>query len=190
MVLPGDDVVPHPTVQTTHAITIDAPPEDLWPWLVQMGWHQGEWYTPRWVDRILFPANWPAVDDIIPELQDRQVGDFIPDGGPETECGFIIEALEPDQYLVLHSTSHLPPSWRQRLGATLDWTWSFHLSGIDGRTRLVFRVRGVVSPAWVRAVYQGLIVPADFVMAGQMMRGLRQRAESVAGTARVPVGVG
>ena len=39
---------------TNHAITIDAPPEDVWPWMVQMGWGRGGWYTARWVDRLLF----------------------------------------------------------------------------------------------------------------------------------------
>jgi hypothetical protein len=39
--LPGDDIVPNPQVVTNHATTIDAPPEAVWPWLVQMGWHRG-----------------------------------------------------------------------------------------------------------------------------------------------------
>ena len=45
MTLPRDDIVPDPQVVTNHAITIDAPPESGWPWLVQMGWHRAGWYT-------------------------------------------------------------------------------------------------------------------------------------------------
>ena len=56
--IPGDDIVAKPQVVTNHAITIDAPPESVWPWLAQMGWHRAGWYTARWVDRRLFPANW------------------------------------------------------------------------------------------------------------------------------------
>jgi hypothetical protein len=57
MTLPGDDIVPNPQVVTNHAITIDADPEAVWPWLVQMGWHRAGWYTARWVDKLLFRAN-------------------------------------------------------------------------------------------------------------------------------------
>lgn len=59
------------------AITIDAPPEDVWPWVVQMGWGRGGWYTARWVDRLLFPANEPSATTVLPELQDLEVGDFV-----------------------------------------------------------------------------------------------------------------
>ena len=45
---------------TNHAVTIDADPADVCPWLTQMGWHRGRSYTDRWVDRLLFPANWPS----------------------------------------------------------------------------------------------------------------------------------
>ncbi len=45
--LPGDGLVAAPDVQTDHAVTIDAPPSDVWPWLVQMGWGRGGWYTAR-----------------------------------------------------------------------------------------------------------------------------------------------
>src|SRR5439155_20940384 len=43
--LPGDDLVPHPMLETTHAISIHASPADIWPWLVQMGYNRGWWYT-------------------------------------------------------------------------------------------------------------------------------------------------
>jgi hypothetical protein len=102
--LPGDDLVPDPQVITDHAITIDCPPDDVWPWLVQMGWHRGGWYTARWVDRLLFPANWPSANRIIPDLQEIHLGDFISDGPPETQCGMIVEHLDPGHALALRST--------------------------------------------------------------------------------------
>src|SRR5947207_7291202 len=58
-VLPGDEIVRDPQVVTNHAITIAAPPRDVWPWLVQMGWGRAGFYTARWVDRLLFPNNGP-----------------------------------------------------------------------------------------------------------------------------------
>jgi hypothetical protein len=89
--LPGDELVDHPTVVTNHAVTIPAPPDRVWPWLVQMGWHRGGWYTARWVDWLLFPANWPSATELVPELQrPLAVGDRIPDGPPDT-AWFVVE---------------------------------------------------------------------------------------------------
>ena len=38
MPLPGDELVPTANAAATYAITIDAPPKKIWPWLVQMGY--------------------------------------------------------------------------------------------------------------------------------------------------------
>ena len=92
--LPGDELVDRPTVVTNHAVTIPAPPARVWPWLVQTGWHRGGWYTARWVDRLLFPANRPSATRLIPELQrPLRVGDRIPDGPPGT-AWFAVEHVD------------------------------------------------------------------------------------------------
>jgi hypothetical protein len=175
--LPGDELVDHPTMLTNHAITIAAPPARVWPWLVQMGWHRGGWYTARWVDRLLFPANWPSATRLVPELQHPlQVGDHIPDGPPGT-AWFVVEHVDAPRLLVLHSTTHLPAAWRERLGASIDWAWTFTLAEIGDRgTRLLLRVRGRTRPWWLTAAYVGVLVPADYVMATSMLRGIRRRA--------------
>jgi hypothetical protein len=175
--LPGDDLVAAPHVITNHAITIAAPPPDVWPWLVQMGWGRGGWYTARWVDRLLFPANGPSADRIVKSLQDLRVGDFVPDGPPAAACGFAVEVLEPNRALVLHSTSHLPSRWRDR--AAVDWSWAFVLTPVDGarRTRFLFRSRWTTRPWWLTTLGQFVVVPADFVMSRGMLRGVKRRAE-------------
>jgi hypothetical protein len=178
--LPGDDLVPRPDVVTDHAITIDTAPDRVWPWLVQMGWGRGGWYTPRWVDRFLFPANGPSAPRVEPTLQHLAVGDFVPDGPPETECGFHVCVLEPERALVLRSTSHLPTSWRDH--AELDWSWAFVLTPLgDGeRTRFHFRSRWTTSPWWFTAAGWLGVVPADYYMSRGMLRGVKERAEGVA----------
>jgi hypothetical protein len=183
--LPGDGIVEDPEVVTDHAITIDAPPAAVWPWLVQMGWGRGGWYTARWVDRLLFPANAASADRILPELQDIDVGTFIPDGPPHTECGLIVEQIEPERALVLHSNSHLPKSWREH--ATLDWSWAFVLTPLDDgrRTRFHFRSRWTTSPWWLTVGGRLGIVPADFIMSRDMLRGVKQRAERTSSVPRV-----
>ena len=176
--LPGDGAVRHPQMVTDHAITIAAPPEAVWPWLTQMGWHRGGFYTPLWVDRLLFPANRPSLDVLDPGLvRDLAAGDTIPDGPPGT-AWYVVEEARPPGTLVLHSTTHMPPSWRERFGAAIDWTWSFHLTALPGgRTRLHVRMRGRAAPWWLAAAYLAAIVPADSVMATSMLRGLKRRAE-------------
>ena len=176
--MPGDDLVDRADFQTTHAITIDAPPDAVWPWLVQMGWGRAQWYTARWVDRLLFPNNGPGAEVIVPELQHLAVGDRVLDGPPEANCVFVVDAIEPDRHLVLHSTEHLPPGWAERYDASIDFTWAFALDGLgDGRSRFLFRSRCRLEPWWVRAFYVGLMVLADFVTARQMLRGVKRRAE-------------
>ena len=177
-VLPGDALCRDPQATTTHAITIDAPPRRVWPWLVQMGWGRGQWYTSRWVDRLLFPDNEPSAERLIPAWQDVAIGDRILDGPPDAHCAFVVADLAPNQHLLLHSREHLPPEWADKYGASIDWTWAFVLDHLpDDRTRLVIRSRLHLEPRWVEAFYLAVILPADFVMARQMLRGVKHRAE-------------
>lgn len=176
--LPGDDLVSCPQTVATHARTIEVPPDAVWPWLMQVGWHRGGWYTPRWVDVLLFPDNEPSASRLLENHQNLAVGDFIPDGPPTTECGFVVREVEPGRSLVLHSTTHLPLAWRRR-GRRVTWTWAFVLSPVaDGTaTRLVFRWRARTHPWWLTAGTHAFIVPSDFVMSRGMLRGLARRVE-------------
>jgi len=176
--LPGDELVNRPTFVTNHAAHLPAPPEDVWPWLTQLGWHRGGWYTPRWVDRVLFPGNWPSADHLDPTLvRDLRPGDTIPDGPPGT-AEFVVERVEAPRVLVLRSTTHLPPGWDETLGATLDWVWTFALDADNGGTRMLVRNRGNLHPRLLDYAYRTLITPADHVMTSGMLRGLAERVSA------------
>jgi hypothetical protein len=67
----------------------------------------------------------------------------------EARCSFAVTELEPDHHLVLHSEDHLPPGWKERFGAWIDWTWAFVLDDIgSGQTRFIFRSRERAGPGW------------------------------------------
>ena len=180
-VLPTDDLVPDPMVVTNHAITIRGGAEDVWPWLVQVGWHRAGWYTYRWVDRLLFPENRPSADEILPELQGLSVGEHIPDGAPDRECYFVVERMDRPSLLLLHSRSHLPP-WPQ--DAWLDWIWTYVLEDRDDEVRVLLRTRASLGPAWLAAVYRASLW-TDFVMARSHLQGIKSRVESHAGVQRI-----
>jgi hypothetical protein len=148
----------------------------VWPWLTQVGWHRGGWYTPRWVDRLLFPDNWPSATSLDPDLvRDLEPGDTVPDG-PSGTAHFVVERADAPHLLVLHSRTHLPPGWAERYGASLDWVWTFALDPLgQNRTRMLVRNRGRVLPGWLDLAYRALIVPADHVMTRGMFRGLGER---------------
>jgi hypothetical protein len=176
--LPGDELVGSPRIVTDHAIDIAAEPEEVWPWLAQLGWHLGGYYTPEWVDRLLFPGNWPSLDRLDPALvRDLRAGDLIPDGPPGTAF-YRVAIAERPHVLVLHSTTHVPQGWK-RHGATIDWTWCFSLSRpAPRRTRVRVRLRGRTAPWWLTTLYLAAIAPADYVMAMSMLRGLKRRVEA------------
>jgi hypothetical protein len=79
--LPGDEIVANAMWQSTRAITIAARSEEVWPWIVQIGFpsHRAGWCTPHWLDRLTFGIRQRSADRIVPELQQLAVGDRVPD---------------------------------------------------------------------------------------------------------------
>lgn len=174
--LPGDDLIADASFVTNHATTLPGPPARVWPWMTQVGWHRAGWYTPRWVDRLLFPDNWPSARWLDPQfVRDLRPGDTIPDGPPGTARFVVVQADSPN-LLVLRSTTHLPPGWDDLFGASLDWIWTFAFDSTSGGgTRMLVRNRGRIRPRWLDLAYVAAITPADHVMTRGMFRGLRER---------------
>jgi hypothetical protein len=192
--LPGDEVVPGAPVSDTRGITIDAPPAEVWPWLVQMGFGRAGWYSYDALD-----MKGSSADAILPDLQALAVGDVVPahPGG-----GFEVRVLDPGHALVLYLDDRLVRSQAAMVAGGTDRTpanlqaggalmgaaqpsefnasWAFVLEPVgDGQTRLVERLRirftGGDRP-WTRATlpWMGFGV---FLMVRRQLLGIRDRVE-------------
>jgi hypothetical protein len=187
--LPGDDLIAAPVWQTTHAITIQASAEEIWPWLVQMGITRGGWYLSQRLDRVVWRIDNPSVASVVPELQELTVGDIVPDSVDGT-AHFRVASIDPARALVLHSHRHprtgvWPDVTADDPGLYLDFSWAFVLRAVDARTtRLLLRTRAVVldgkrpAPRWLQ-LFLPLADLADFIYTRQMLRGIRRRVERV-----------
>ena len=201
MPLPGDDLVPTPLVQSTHAVTIKAPPQRVWPWLVQIGQGRAGFYSDSrfwdrcvdWYYRLLSreqPGKAPVgyhvetSERIVAEWQNPRVGDIIADGPPGTAC-YVVRRVEPNKELVLFTDTHLryllPARLRDnpRLGAFGDLSDSYLLIEAEsGKTRLVRRMRMTCGPWPFRVLAVPIVLLwGDAVTARNFMRGVKRRAE-------------
>jgi hypothetical protein len=164
-VMAGDTLLPDSTFSYTMGVTINAPPEDVWPWLVQIGYQRGGLYSYDWLDRLFGYLDRPSATHILPEFQHLAVGDRIPLGrGPS----WPVAVVEPNRALVLDM---------RNMGG-LDWVWQFGLYKIDERrTRLASRSRVRTKTVWARLLTY-VIEPAGFLMTRRMLLGLEERAEA------------
>jgi hypothetical protein len=157
--LPGDELVTRPTFNATRAITIAAPPEEGWPWLVQVGVTRAGWYSYDFLDNFMRPS----ADRIIPELQNLAPGDVM-GMSPDGKHGIKVHALDPPHSMI----------W-----ATLpDTTWVWQLdANSDGSTRLLTRVRSRYRWLSPSIAFSMLLEFADIWMMRKMLLNLRERAE-------------
>ena len=103
------------------AVTVNAPPEDIWPWLVQIGYQRGGLYSYDWLDRLFGFLDRPSATRILPEFQQLAVGDTVPWGSTGTEL--TVEVLEPLRALALSYE-----------GRGFVWVWQFGLYPLDRAT--------------------------------------------------------
>ena len=162
----GDGLLPDWTYSGTTAIVVDAPPEQIWPWLVQIGYQRGGLYSYDWLDRLFGYLDRPSATRILPECQQLAVGDHIPLGrGPS----WPVAVVEPNSALVLDM---------RNMGG-LDWVWQFGLYRIETtRTLLVSRSRVRARSVWARLLTHA-IEPAGFLMTRRMLLGLKERSEGL-----------
>ncbi|MCW2535287.1 MAG: hypothetical protein JWQ26_986 [Modestobacter sp.] len=160
--MPGDDLFPLAQYRSTRAITIAAPPDEVWPWLVQVGCLRAGWYS----DDLLDDLARPSAREVVPALQDLQVGMWLPMAPtPSATSSFVVDSFEAQRWVL----------WR-----TPSSSWAWRLVALpDGGTRLVTRLHAVYD--WHRAstaLWAPLMEFGDFPMMRRMLRGIRQRAEA------------
>jgi hypothetical protein len=173
--LPGDDILSQSRFQRTHAVTIEAPPSQVWPWLVQMGARRAGWYSFDLLDN----GGVPSAERIVPELQKLAVGDLIP-ALPRGDGAFAVLRLEPERLLVLGDPALLPGATRQG-GPPQSTTWAFRLEPIGANaTRLTVRVRAAYARSVRMAVMAPLLGTAHEIMERRQLHNLRRRAEGAA----------
>ena len=185
--LPGDELVTRPRMQSTRAITIQAPLAAVWPWLLQFGLKRGGWYSYDFLEAMAGAAGF--VDGhstwrIIPELQKLKVGDKLwmhPRILPLT-----VAALEPERALVFHTRVDLETKAFFELGDKMpaqyvDSNWVFFLERSAKTTRLLVRSRLDYNPSFMNTVaWRVFTDPISFVMERRMLLGIKKRAEWLA----------
>jgi hypothetical protein len=170
-VMAGDSFIVNPTHSATHAITIDAPPEDIWPWLLQMGYKRGGLYSYDWLDRLFGILDRPSSNRVLPDFQYLDVGDKIL-LGPGEKQKLTVVALEPCRALVLSYKEH-----------GFDWVWQFGLYPLGkDQTRLVTRGTERVANTVGSWLFMRVMEPAAFIMTRRMLVGLKQHAQALRAT--------
>jgi len=173
--MPGDHLVPRPISRATRAVTIEAPPDKVWPWLVQIGQDRAAFYSYTWLENLM-GVNYHNADRVHPEWQDLGQGGFVrfvPRGhlfglskeGPGSS-GWSVPLFEPGRAM------NLQPGWGTFLLEPLA----------DGRTRLIIRTLGApVSPV-ARPLFFFGVDAIHYMMEKRMMVELKRLAEGRSGT--------
>lgn len=171
--LPGDEYVPSPKLSYTRAITINASPAAVWPWLVQMGQGRGGLYSYDSLENLV-GCDIHSADRIIPEYQHLKVGDHVLFGPEEKKFpGQVVAEIQPERVIIMFG---LDPVKRQ---AEKSATWVFFVDvQADGTTRLLVRARNGYAPGLANHILWHITEPLTFVMERKMLRGIKARVEN------------
>ncbi len=169
--MPGDEVVPRAQFNATRAVTVNAPPEQVWPWIVQLGYRRAGFYTYDLIDN----AGQRSAERILEEFQHPAAGDSMPMFKElhGLAIAYTVAAFETNQWMVwIH---------RPQASEEPDSTWTWRLTPLPGGgTRLVTRMKQ--DYRWETpqlAFFNFLLMEmGDFAMERRMLKGIQRRAES------------
>lgn len=183
---PGADLVPGGTRGATMAITIDASPARVWPWLAQMGYGRAGWYSWDKLDNF----GQPSSEELHPEWQEIHLGDFLAPEQGVTSRAWEVAALEPERFLGLRASFDLRNArWFDPNGPRPRWStlslWGFLLEPLPGnRTRLIVSGYWALRPKWLQPLMSVLFLePEHWIMQTRQFANLKRLAEGTAGTA-------
>jgi hypothetical protein len=162
--LPGDDLLPAAEYHATRAIDIDAPPDAVWPWLVQVGCLRAGFYSNDLLDNLAHPS----AREVLPALQHLEVGQWVSmTPTPTAETAFKVDDFVVNRWLL----------WRK---PDSTWVWALTQQP-NGGTRLVTRVRARYEWAKPMAALLSVLLMelGDFAMMRRMLLGIKERAETV-----------
>lgn len=160
--LPGDELLADPDGSSTRAITVNAPPAAIWPWLVQIGpAPRGGAYTYDWIENLL-GLDMHSADRILDEFQRPRLGERISLGPNE----MVVAVLEPERAF----------GW---LSGDGNWLWTFTLEPAGAGTRLISR-NSYRLPTLAARVGMVPMEPGSLLMERRMLAGIRDRAERLA----------
>jgi hypothetical protein len=171
LVLPGDRPARNPALEIQHAVTIDAPPSAVWPWLVQLGQDRGGFYSYDWLERA-FGVDIHNVKEVRPEWQQRAAGDLLRATQPTylgglfgPDLGWTIKDVQFERALVLE-----------------HWGAFVLVPTGDGKTRFIIRttVSNERIPAWAAALDVMTFQLPHFIMERRMMLQIKELAEGMA----------
>ncbi len=159
--MPGDERQTKPMIDWTNAVTINAPVEQVWPWIAQMGDRRGGFYSYTWIEKLISGVPYRNADRILPEFQDPQPGE------PIIEGQLAIAEVQPGHSL-----------FAENINPGMGWTWTWQLDPMgDHQTRLVNRIRISPPPGTDSPVLSFVMGVGAFVMEQNMMQGTQLRAE-------------
>ena len=158
--MPGDEVVERPTFNATRGVTIEARPEEIWPWIVQIGMTRAGWYSYDLLDNL----GRPSARGILPQFQNPKIGDVIP-MSPDGMQGPYVKDFEQNRWML----------WWDGKGA-MSWAWALYPVN-EGHTRLITRVRLHYDWWSLSILFDMLVEFTDIVMMRKSMLGIKERAE-------------
>ena len=160
---PSDAINPQPVIGWTNAVTIDAPPEQVWPWIAQLGDKRGGFYSYTFIENLVSASNvYHNANQIVPELQNPQPGD-----------GLVMDMIQVYQVEPGVSLLGNAPA-----GSALGWSWLWTLEPLNGnQTRLVVRFRIQPPPGPDNPVLTTALSASAFIMENASVRGIKERAE-------------
>lgn len=178
---PGDDLVKNTKGEYLHAITINVPAAEIWPWLVQIGQDRGGFYSYELLENII-GCKIRNADAIVPEYQHLKAGDIIP-MHPSMGCPYVVVAMETERYLILLQKADMAMNKTLDPDAKLpekylNMSWLFFLDEQgDGTTRLISRSRNDWNDSFGNTVFYGVFGVPSMEMDRKMLKGIKARAE-------------